>query len=427
MFVTYDTIAKIDSHTNKPKVVVIGYGWGAKGFLNHVNKDKYDITLISKDDTFSFTPGLHHFLNYPELLNEDLLVTKAENEEKLNFVKGSVNNVDFHSNLVQFNKYKEADYTHDVEHSKQYDYIIFSHGADINTYGIEGIKEHSCSVKTFDDIKNLRNKLAELDTYARIVVMGCGPLGIELLGSLMDYKNANNKNFEILGLDAMERPLSTFHKDQSKEVTNHFNDNNINLYMNRIVKMLDNEAINIKNGEYFKPGQYGYEDGYDLRYDLAIWCGGVKNATLTNILFDGQLIVNDRLNILGKSIKPLKDNISNEKHNLDFIENAFAIGDCVSYIEKCEDNDDHNELPEIIRYPKTGQVAYQQGEYLANTFNNMSSNKKINIPFEYTDYGQFCYIGNGKSIYSHQQFKSSGYLAGIMNNIVLAYNIWKSK
>jgi NADH dehydrogenase len=421
--VPYEEVVKKENKTHKPRVILVGYGWGSKGFLNNIDKNKYDVTLISKDDTFSFTPGLHHFLNYPELLNRDILTSNANNERETKFIHAQVNNVDFHSNIVQFNERKEHDYSRDVEYSKEYDYIIFSHGTEINTYGIYGIKEHSYSVKTFDDICNLRQKLNELNNEARIVVMGCGPLGIELLGSIMDYKNANNKKFEILGLDAMERPLSMFHVDQSREVINHFNDNNINLYMNRIVKMIDTDIIHIKNGDYFKPGQYGYDDGYDLRYDVAIWCGGVKNTTLTDTLFDGQLIVNDMLNII-KNVKTYENKNENKVVNIEnsIINNAYAVGDCVQYIEKCPDRSNNMEPRELIRYPKTGQVAYQQGKYLANQFNNNFVNKES---FQFKNMGQFCYIGNGKSLYTHPEITSGGYLAGIMNNIALVYNLWK--
>jgi hypothetical protein len=42
----------------KPKVVILGAGWGGFNFGNQIDKDLYDVTLVSPRNHFLFTPLL---------------------------------------------------------------------------------------------------------------------------------------------------------------------------------------------------------------------------------------------------------------------------------------------------------------------------------------------------------------------------------
>ena len=43
---------------NKPKVVILGAGWGGFNFGNQIDKNLYDVTLVSPRNHFLFTPLL---------------------------------------------------------------------------------------------------------------------------------------------------------------------------------------------------------------------------------------------------------------------------------------------------------------------------------------------------------------------------------
>lgn len=47
-----------ESTNGKPKVVILGSGWGGFNFGNQVSKDIYDVTLVSPTNHFLFTPLL---------------------------------------------------------------------------------------------------------------------------------------------------------------------------------------------------------------------------------------------------------------------------------------------------------------------------------------------------------------------------------
>ena len=83
--------------------------------------------------------------------------------------------------------------------------------------------------------------------------------------------------------------------------------------------------------------------------------------------------------------------------------NAFAIGDCA------------NGTPFV---PKTAQVAYQQGQFVANKFNGTLKKKN----FAYDHKGSIIYAGKGCSILELGTFRTGGRLVGYMNNFIHIYN-----
>ena len=46
------------ANAGKPKVAVIGAGWGGFGFAKNINKSMYDVTLVSPRNHFLMTPLL---------------------------------------------------------------------------------------------------------------------------------------------------------------------------------------------------------------------------------------------------------------------------------------------------------------------------------------------------------------------------------
>ena len=48
----------IEDKSQKPRLVIIGSGWGAVSVLKNLDKNKYDVTVVSENNYFLFTPLL---------------------------------------------------------------------------------------------------------------------------------------------------------------------------------------------------------------------------------------------------------------------------------------------------------------------------------------------------------------------------------
>ena len=328
------------------KIIIVGFGWASIGFLQHIDTKKYDITLISKTDHFLYTPLLAQNVKH----DRNLAIYVDQLKQSLTFVKDEVKTFNFDKKTVN---------------EKEYHYLIFSHGAEVNTFNIPGVQ----------DITKIKKRLFDLPTNANIAIIGCGLAGTELVGSLADMRN-----FNILAIDALERPLITFDKTLSDKVIDNWKRENIQMYFKSFVQKINSNSLEIKD----KP---------KLEFDMAIWCGGIKMADLSQK-------INKSLQLENNRGIPVDKNLHIQDQ-----ENMFAIGDCA-----------------YSGNPPTAQVAYQQGVHLAKHFNDDFKQKQ---EFVFQDKGQIGYIGNGKSVYQNNYFKGGGNVTYYFNNLVHLYNFGK--
>jgi len=343
----------------KENIYLVGFGWATMGFLHNIDTSLYNVTVISDSDHFLYTPLLAQNV----VLDRDLTIHIYSLKHKCCYINDKITDIDFKENLV---KSKDNKYN--------YNYVVFAHGSDVNTFNICGVQEFTHFLKTNSDYKKIRAKLNSLREPSTIAVIGCGLTGSELIGTLNDLKKHN-----IVAIDALKRPLSTFQEPLSLYTYNLWKRQNVNVMLNSVVKKINKSSIELK-------------DNSTIPFDLAVWCGGVKINALSKIINE-KLQLNDHKGI--SVDKYLKINKT---------ENAFAIGDCAS-----------------SGYPPTAQVAYQQGKFLANNFNRNFKSK----PFVFDNKGQVGYIGNYQSVFQNNYFSGSGRIIGALNTVIHLYNFGK--
>ena len=342
------------------KIILIGCGWAGSSFLKNINSEKYDVTLISLNSNFIYTPYIVDSIFKEKNINYD-----ARKLNKFNYIEGNVNDINFEENKISLFSSQMG--------SKEikYDYLVLAHGSSTNTFNIPGVDENCLFLKDNNDLDLIKEKLKNLKFNSNIAVIGCGLTGSDLIGNLIDYKK-----FNIYAIDGLKLPLSTFNNYISNSVIDLWKNNNVNLLFNNFVKKLDNKKI------YFKDKE--------INYDLVFWCGGIKPSKLS-------------LNINKKLFLNCKFGIPVNKYLLvNNTKNVYAIGDC-----------GYN------KNPQTAQVAYQEGEYLAKNFNKDILNQK---PFTFSNKGQISYVGDGKSVYQNNYFYGHGKIYTLIGNFINIYN-----
>lgn len=338
------------------KILVIGSGWGSSSFIKKIDTDKYNVKVISPTPNFVYTPLLANTIFKNYNVTQDI-----RSLNKISYIKDEVIDIEFNDNKI-ITKNKDI---------LDYDYLILAHGSSVNTFNIEGVKENCYMIKDQNDTTKIRNKLSKLSEGSKIAVIGCGLTGTEIIGNLIDYSK-----FNIYAIDGLNLPLNTFNKNISNYTIDLWKKNNVNINLNNFVSKIDSKEI------YFKDKK--------INYDMAIWCGGIKISPFS-------IYINNILKLDNKFGIPVNENLKVKNTN-----NVYAIGDCA-----------------YSGNPPTAQVAYQQGEYLANSFNNKFKDVK---PFNFNNKGQIGYIGNGNSVYQNDNLIFKGKLTGYLNNFVHIYN-----
>ena len=337
----------------KQHIVVIGTGWASDRFIKDIDPSQYNVTVISPTDYFLYTPKLIYsaFSKY----NPCFPLTIGNT---IQYIKDKVSDVDFQNNVV---------YTTSSQPT-YYDYLVFAHGSDVQTFGIKGVREHCICIKDLSSTTVLKEKL--VGENKKVAVIGCGLAGSDIIGMLIDQK----KHFPI-AIDAMNKPLSTMDPSISKYTMDIWREHDVKMCFGNFVNKVTDEHIYI---------------GKDIKqsYDVAVWCGGIKpNALSTTILTKL-----GKEKEMGIPVDPF--------FKVQSLQNVYAIGDCTK----------------TVYYP-TAQVATQQGRYLAGYFNQDFTT----VPFRYKHNGAIGYIGGGSSVYQNGDFVLRGAIVTLVIPFVHFY------
>jgi NADH dehydrogenase len=179
-------------------VVVLGGGFGGVYTARYLERLKrrgapIDITLVSRENFFLFTPMLH------EVAASDLDITHIVSPLRTLLHRSSVFVGDVESIDVTERRVRVAHGFERHVHDLEYDHLVIALGSTTNFYGLPGLEPHSVTMKTLGDAIHLRNRVIAMleeaenecsgveDSQLTFVVAGGGFAGVETLGALNDF------------------------------------------------------------------------------------------------------------------------------------------------------------------------------------------------------------------------------------------------
>lgn len=165
------------------EVLIVGGGFGGvKTALELANASKYNVTLISDQPNFRYYPMLYKTATGGSQKASTIALAEIFEGKDINVVQDSAKTLDRTKKKVLGTSGK----------SYSYDILVVALGSVTNFFGIKGLQENSFGIKTLDEAKRLRDHIHEqlLDERkpdVNYVVIGGGPTGVELAGSLPKY------------------------------------------------------------------------------------------------------------------------------------------------------------------------------------------------------------------------------------------------
>lgn len=385
------------------KIVIIGGGFGGLSFLKSARKSKNKFTLIDQTNHHLFQPLLYQVAT-AVLSPSDITVpirNLFKKDENVNIVFDEVIDINQEKNFLEL---KSGDYIN-------YDKLLISVGSSYSYFGNDDWSIYSHGLKNLNDALDIRDNIlkafemaeSEKDhdkklSYLNFVIIGGGPTGVELAGSIAElaYKNIKNeyRNFNIDDInvhliEAGNNILPDYATNLSTKASKYLQKLGVDLKLNEKVLNIESNKVTTEKDSYFT--------------NNIIWAAGNKANPLieklnTEVDKFGRVIVNDDFSIKNSN-------------------SIYVIGDAANYKNK-------NGEP----LPGIAPVAIQQGKYLAKLLTtNQSSNIKKN--FRYRDKGMMATIGGFKAIGVIGKIQVSGLLAWLTWSLVhLVYLIgYKSK
>lgn len=294
-----DRLFSQDFKEKKRNVVVIGYGWGSRSFCNTIDTNKYNVTVISKNNKMLNHTKLKNSIHtyHPELYIDDC-------PKKINFIT---------DNCVDINiKNKEIK---TLDKTYNYDDLIVAVGSETNDFGVSGVKERCDFLKSREDLEKLQDKFTRAYSIAPIAILGAGPNGLELAFELSKYYK------DIKVIEALPTILPMFNETTIKMVKEELEKCNIKLLVNNKVKRIGPTIIETDQSTHF--------------YEIAIWTCGIKPNSLIKKLTNDRFTVDSNLKFKD-SIYAIGDIIASKDHGPPTAQNAKQQGE---YLARFFNND----------------------------------------------------------------------------------------
>lgn len=324
----------------KPRLVIIGTGWGAISLLQSIDHTKYEVIVVSPRNYFLFTPMLPSTttgaVDYRSIVDpvRAMIYRKTKShdpnfKDAIHYYEAKCNNVDHTNNTILCDKTNSKG-TMTIE----YDKLVISVGATVNTFGTKGVEENCHYLKEVEHARNIRKALMtalekasypetsedEKRRLLHFAIVGGGPSGIELSAELNDFLVDEVEKFyphlrsymQISIVEMMDHILNTFDKKLSEYTEKKFARDRINLITNnRVLEVREKELVVFDTKT---------QKTSTIPYGVCVWSTGVKQQPLIETIAKS----------LPNSAKHMRALVTNGFCVVQDVpqQNIYAIGDC---------------------------------------------------------------------------------------------------
>jgi len=387
------------------RILILGGGFAGievlrqlqKAFQNDIG---IDITLVSRDNFFLFTPMLPEISS--GMIETRHIVTPLRvfcNRAK--FYEADVESIDMDNKQVVIS-HRIGKQTNPIEwrsHVLKYDYLVIALGSETNFFGMNEASKQAFTLKSLGDAIVLRNHVINMLEQADIehedlnlrtslltfLVIGGGFSGVEIVGELNDfvldsikhfYHNLEKAKIRRVLVNSGARILPEVTEELSEFALQKLRENGIEVILNTRVIDITSQGVKLN-------------DGTNISTQTIIWAGGGKPPSLLSGLScehdkSGRLVTNDFLEVIGHT------------------ESVMALGDCASITD-----------PNTGKScPPTAQHAIRQGKIAAiNLISTIKDQVNAKKKFDYKTKGVMTLIGKRNGVGILLGYKIQGFAA----------------
>ncbi|MFD0748554.1 NAD(P)/FAD-dependent oxidoreductase [Mucilaginibacter calamicampi] len=379
----------MDNTSKFPLVVIIGGGFGGLEVAKKLADAPVEVLMLDKHNYHTFQPLLYQVAT-GSLEAESIAFSLRKNfsgQKNFRFRIAEVSAIDSENNLLDTTIGPIA-----------YDYLIIATGSTTNFFGNKEIERFAMPMKSIPEALNLRYLILQnLEEAVRttnkddraallsFVLVGAGPTGVELAGSLAelrnhiltkDYPELQKEEMKVYLVDFLPKVLGPFSDEGSNAAKEFLTGMGVEVLLNMKVESYDGKEIK-------------FEGGKSIKTRNVIWSAGVMGVVPEGLSKDN-LERGNRIRTDGSL-------------RLNGYNNIFAIGDVAAMIT--------DKTPK--GHPGVAQVAIQQGQHAAKNILHILKGQPTEV-FEYNDKGSLATIGRNKAIADLGKLKFQGFFAWLI-------------
>lgn len=374
---------------NRKKIVVIGGGFAGLNFSKKIDKKKFDVLIIDRNNYHSFPPLFYQVVSggiEPSGISFPLRreITKRSMRNGVSYNMATVTEIDTDAHTV----------TTDIETVK-YDKLIIAAGTTNNFFNMPQLKDSVYTLKSTSEAIRCRNDVlcqlekasVEPDKEKRrkllnFVIIGGGPSGVEVAGALgemkryiipREYPHLDRNEVNITLIEGSDRVLRTMSERSSAEAKKYLESLLVTVTLGHNMKDYTNNVITLDNDE-------------QLDASLVIWTAGVKGVDFK---------------FAGDKVKPVRGNRIEVDGNcrVKGVDDVYALGDIAYMVTDSNPNG----------HPQLAQVALQQGAMVARDLNRGEARKE----FRYKDKGTMATVGRNRAVVDLKHVHFKGWFAWV--------------
>ena len=357
----------------KPRVVIVGCGFGGLRLAQKLAHAPVQVVVVDRNNYHNFQPLLYQVAT--GALEADSIaypIRKIFAGQKNFFYRmADVRGVIPEQNLVSTN-------VGDI----RYDYLVLATGSLTNFFGIKSIESNAMQIKSIPNALNLRSYLfqnfeqalleddpARKQALLNIVVVGGGPTGVEISGSLAemrnkvlprDYPELNFQQMQIFIVEATGALLGPMSKESQADAKQYLEELGVQIKLNLPIKRYEDDKAYYSDTEFIPTA-------------TMIWAAGVNGAVVPG-LPEAAVAHNKRVNV-------------NQWSQVQGMQNVFAIGDLAQMVTE--------DMPKGL--PMLAPVALQQADLLAENIQRLMR-QEAPKDFSYFNKGVMAIVSRNKAV-----------------------------
>jgi len=382
----------MENNKQKPHVVILGGGFGGLYAAQALRRAPVQVTLVDRRNFHLFQPLLYQvatgWLSPADIASPLRAVLKRQRNTQVLLAEAV--DIDVVNRQVIL---RDGDLSYDI--------LIVATGAQHHYFGHERWAEVAPGLKTIEDATEIRRRIlfafetaertsdpAQIHAWLTFVIVGGGPTGLELAGTLgelardtlkHDFRHIDPAAARILVVEGAERLLPSYPPQLSAKATAALASLGVQARAGAVVSDIQPGSVTIRSGEHNET----------ILTHTVLWAAGVQASPLGRILATavgaeldraGRVIVEPDLSVLGHA-------------------EIFIIGD----LAHCRTSQGHP-------LPGVAPVAMQQGRYVAQIIQQRFQGRSLPA-FRYKDHGSMAIIGRAQAVADFGWLQFSGLFA----------------
>jgi NADH:ubiquinone reductase (H+-translocating) len=383
---------------DRHRVLIIGGGYGGLYAARALARAPVEVTLVDRRNHHLFTPLLYQVATgalAPSDIAQPLRLILRQ-QANVRVLLGEAIGLDAAARSVRLDDGTEL----------AYDSLIVATGTKQSYFGNDAWADHAPGLKTLEDALQMRARIldafeeAELETdsarqhaWMTFVIVGGGPTGVELAGSLCeiardalprDFRRINTEEAQVFLIEGTDRVLPTYPRQLSRAAARQLAQLGTTIRTRTMVTHIDADGVTVQDS--------GGGESTRIAARTVLWAAGVAVGRFGRAVAEATGAPTDRVGRIevGRDLTvPGHPEIR-------------VVGDLAAV-----------EWAPGKLVPGVAQGGIQEGRYAARAI--VAGLDGVTLPdFEFKDVGELATIGRLRAVADFRMLRFSGFVAWFM-------------